>query len=148
DRPRSGILLVSCREHDRKTGLRIDPVILKNISVDGDPPRILQFQQVFDCPVAAEIRRITNLPTQRFEKKIAANLDIRRHEVLYLRIGASEHDVFGGGFKVVIDDVKGSGSVPATNCLRVGGDSVDIGDVRVDDGSFRTVEADAALKLL
>ena len=42
--------------------LRIDPVVLKYISIDRDASRVLQFQQIFYGPVATEVRRIINLP--------------------------------------------------------------------------------------
>src|SRR5574338_1566837 len=79
---------------------------------------------------------------------IAANLDIRGHEVLNGWIGATKHDVFGCCFYVVVDDVIRPGTVPSTDCLFVGGDGVNVGDVGINYRRFRTVQADAALKLL
>src|SRR4026209_2078213 len=79
---------------------------------------------------------------------ITPNLDVRRHEVWNLRIGAAEHYVFSRTFYVVVDDVIRPGTVPSAYCLRVCGDSMDVGDVRVDYRGFSAVQADSPLKLL
>ena len=79
---------------------------------------------------------------------IAANLDIRRYEVWDFWVGAAKHDVFSPCFYVVVNDVIRTGPVPSTDCLRVGGDGVYFGYVRIDYRSFSTVQTDSALEFL
>ena len=64
---------------------------------------------------------------------VAPDLDIRWNEVGHLRVRASEHEVLGAGLKVVIDDLEGSRTVVAEDCLRVGTSGVYLGDVGIDD---------------
>src|SRR5215213_9329053 len=79
---------------------------------------------------------------------ITANLNISRHQVWNLRVGAAEHDVYARALYIVVDDVKWPGSIPPAYCLRLGADVVNVGDVRIDDGGFSAVQTDSALKLL
>jgi hypothetical protein len=79
---------------------------------------------------------------------ISPNLDISGHEVWNLRVGASEHQIYARSLHIVVDDVERSGSIPAANCLRLGTDLMYVGDIRVNEGGFSTVENNSALNLL
>src|SRR5262249_29546127 len=63
-------------------------------------------------------------------------------------IGAAKEDIFACGFEVVVNDVKGTGTVPAADGLRVVTLAVNLVDVGVADGDLAAVETHPALHLL
>ena len=82
---------------------------------------------------------------------IAADLDVRRHEVRDRRIGAAEHHVLARRLQVVVDDPERPRPVPAGDRLGVRADLLEVGEMRVDDRDIPRIQRDApagALRLV
>src|SRR5205085_11016040 len=94
------------------TRLTIGPVVLEDVAINHDVSRVLHLEQVLHCPVITRVSRITDFPAQRFENIVTTNLDVGGNEIDNTRIGAAKHDVLAGGFEIVVDDVKGTRTVP------------------------------------
>ena len=105
------------------------PVVLEQVSLDQHALGVLQLQQVLQGPLDSGEGRIARPPFQGLEEMVAPDLDVRWHQVADLGIRASEHDVLGGGFKVVVDDLERTRTVVAKNGLRVVPRRVDLGDM-------------------
>src|SRR6185503_20278404 len=52
-RPRSSTALVSCRKHDCRSRLAVDPIVLKHISIDRNAASVFQLQKVLDSPMSS-----------------------------------------------------------------------------------------------
>ena len=76
---------------------------------------------------------------------VAPDLDVRRDEVGDLGIAAPEHHVLTRAFQVIIDELEGTGTIPAADRLRVLALGVTLAQVGVDHGAGGAVERYATL---
>src|SRR5262249_17808296 len=74
---------------------------------------------------------------------VATKLDVRRHGVDNGWYSATGHEVFTGGFQVVVDDLVGTPTVPNPDSLCVCGVS-DAGDIGVNDRDVMPIGHDSA----
>src|SRR5205823_9916867 len=99
--------------------------------------RVLELHQILHGPVL-------RLPGPRPRDVIEANDDVARHEIRDGWIAAAEHDVLAGGFKIVVLDEIGSGTVPPENRLIVLPDYLEVGKIGVDDRRMTAVQGETA----
>ena len=141
-RPGGGAVLIPGGEEDRESDLRVRPVALEDVAVDEHATGVLQLEKVLDRPVRPLVRRMPDLPRERFGEVVAPDLDVRGHEPGNGGIGPPEHHVFAGRFEVVVDDLERARAVPPRDRLRVPVDLFEVGEVRVDDRRLPRVHGD------
>ena len=141
--PGSAAVLVADRQLHREAGLVGEPDVLQNIALHQHPPGVFQLEEVLDAPLRAGIARIALPPRERFEEVVVSDVDVGGHQVADRGIGATEHDVLAGSFQMVVDDLEGTGPVPAHDGLGVGAGLLEIGQVGIDDREGLAVQRDA-----
>ncbi len=74
---------------------------------------------------------------------VLPDLDVGRHETVNRGVRAAEHDVLARPLQMVVDDLEGTGPVPAHDGLGVGADLLEVGQVGIDDRQGHAVQRDA-----
>src|SRR4029453_10917012 len=115
--PRCSTLLVPDGEEDGEPILVVPPVVLEEIALDEHPASIFQLEEILDRPRPPGISRMPDLPGQRLEEMVAADLDIGGDEIRNRWIGSPEHEVLPRSFEVVVDDLEWARAVPTRDSL-------------------------------
>src|SRR5206468_132741 len=122
-RPGSAAVLVTDGQLQGEAVLSGPPNVLEDVAFHQHPPGILQFEEVLDGPGRTRISRIALPPRQGLEEVVLPDLDVGRHETVNRGVRAAEHDVLARPLQMVVDDLEGTGPVPAHDGLGVGADS-------------------------
>ena len=103
DGPRRAAVLIARGEHDRVAYLCRQPVVFHQVPLDHDPLRVLELEQVLDVPVGLVP------PGQLLREMVASDGDVGRDQSDNRRIRATEDDVLGSRFEIVVGMVYGPG---------------------------------------
>ncbi len=133
DGPGRSAALIARRHQNRIALLASRPVVFDRVPLEEHVLRVLELDEVLDGP-----RR--RPPGDRFRDVVAAQRDVRGHQVRDGGIAAAEQHVLSCRLEVVVLDQIRAGTVPAGDRLRVLVDAVNLGEVRVQDLRVAAVE--------
>src|SRR5207249_6424898 len=94
--------------------------MLEDIPVHQHAGGVLQLEEVFDRPRNASVRTVPGSPGELLCKVVSADLDVGGHKIRDRRNSSPEKHVDSRRLQIVVDDLEGTGAIPAHDRLVVG----------------------------